>query len=336
MSKTLGNILKLIISLGIGVFIIWITVRQLTPADIEVVKGVFKRAKYIWLFVGAAVGMMSNVVRAERWKMLLNSVGYYPKRSNIIYSVFVMYAGNLIFPRLGEVTRCTLLYNTDKVPIDKSIGTMVVERVVDVICMLGIGLLALAFEYNLLMKFLNEKFLSHLSFDTQKLTFFPIAIAVLVLALAIGGFYFLYKMRENPFIAKVWGFGQGIIHGLLSIRNLKNPLLFIFYSMLIWGMYTSMIVICYSSLPETSGMSFVSGLAIVFFGGIAFIISQGGIGAYPPIVGLLLVLYGVSYEVGFAFGWLVWSIQTAGVIFCGVISFILVSRNFTVNQKASI
>jgi hypothetical protein len=336
MSKTLGNILKLVISLGLGVFIVWITVRQLTPADIEVVKGVFKRTKYRWVLIGAIVGMISNVARAERWKMLLNSVGYYPKRSNINYSVFVMYAGNMIFPRLGEVTRCTLLYKTDNVPIDKSIGTMVLERVVDVVCMLLIGVLALALEYDLLIKFLNEKFLSHLSFDTQKLSssYFLVFIGILIVTLT-GGFFLLYKKKEHPYLAKFWVFVRGMIDGLLSIRRLKNPLLFIFYSALIWGMYTYMIVICYLSLPETSSLGFVSGLAIVFFGGIAFIVSQGGIGAYPPIVGLVLVLYGVPYEVGFAFGWLVWSIQTAAVIIFGVISFILVSRNFSVTTKTS-
>jgi hypothetical protein len=198
-----------------------------------------------------------------------------------------------------------------------------------------IGILAFTFEYDLLIKFLNDKFLSHLSFDTQKLSssYLMILTGAVALLLMMCGLYFLYKMKEHPLVARIWQFGQGIIHGLLSIRNLKNPILFIFYSVLIWGMYTSMIVICYNSLPETAHMGFVSGLAIVFFGGIAFIISQGGIGAYPPVVGLVLALYGVSYEVGFAFGWLVWAVQTSEVILCGVISFILVSRNFTVTTK---
>jgi uncharacterized protein (TIRG00374 family) len=333
MSKSLGNVLKLIISLGLGILIVWLTVRKLTAADIEVIKGVFRRTKYVWVIIGAVVGMLSNVARAERWKLLLNSVGYYPKRSNINYSVFVMYAGNLIFPRLGEVTRCTLLYNTDNVPVDKSIGTMVLERLVDVVCMLLIGTLALALQYDLLMKFLNDKFLSHLSFDMARYTssYLLLFVAIVLVVVLVGGGYLIYRMRSHPFVVRVLGFVNGMIEGLLSIRKLKNPLLFIFYSVMIWAMYTYMLVICYYSLPETSSMGIVSGLAIVFFGGIAFIISQGGIGAYPPVVGLVLALYGVPYEVGFAFGWLVWSIQTIAVIICGVISFILVTRNFTFN-----
>jgi len=91
--------------------------------------------------MGPIIGLFSNVIRAERWKMLLNSVGEKPSRVNVINSVFVMYAGNLLFPRLGEVTRCSLLYKTDNVPIDKSIGTMVLERIVDMVTLLLIGVL---------------------------------------------------------------------------------------------------------------------------------------------------------------------------------------------------
>lgn len=330
MSKTLSNVLKLVVSLGLGFLIVWLTVRQLTPADMEVVKGVFRRTQYHWVIIGALVGMLSNVARAERWKMLLNSIGYTPKRSNVIYSVFVMYAGNLLFPRLGEVSRCTILYNTDRVPVDKSIGTMVLERVVDVVCMLALGLVALIWQYDLLMGLLQDKFLSHISirggsFFTSYIFLF---IVLLLVALIGGVLYLFFRMRSHPFVVKLESFIRGMIDGLLSIRHLQNPLLFIFYSILIWAMYTYMLVICYYSLPETSDLGLASGLAIVFFGGIAFIISQGGIGAYPPVVALVLQLYGISYEVGFAFGWLVWSLQTAAVILFGMASFILVSRNF--------
>src|ERR1035437_9994496 len=108
MSKILSNILKLAISLGLGVFIIWFTMSKLTAKDISDITVIFKRADYKWLIIGPAIGMLSNVVRAERWKQLLNSVGYQPHRMNVLNSVFVMYALNLVFPRLGEVTRCTL------------------------------------------------------------------------------------------------------------------------------------------------------------------------------------------------------------------------------------
>ena len=332
MNKTLANILKLAISLGIGVLIVWLTIQKLTDEQLTIVKNVFARADYKWVIIGPLIGMLSNIVRAERWKLLLNSIGYEPKRINIINSVFVMYAGNLIFPRLGEVTRCTLLYKTDNIPVDKSIGTMVLERMVDMVTMLLIGALAIAVQYSLLYKFLNDNLLSKISNGTTSSTI-QLLLLLLLAVLGLVVVYILYRMRNHPFISKVWSFLMGIGDGLLSIGKLKNPLLFIFYSLLIWAMYISMIVVCFLALPETSSLNIWTALATVFFGGFAFIVSQGGIGAYPLTVGGVLLIYGVPYEVGFAFGWLVWSLQTIAVIAFGVISFILVSRNFSVNNS---
>ena len=332
MNKTLANILKLTISLGIGVLIVWLTIQKLTDEQLTIVKNVFARADYKWVIIGPLIGMLSNVVRAERWKMLLNSIGYEPKRMNVINSVYVMYAGNLIFPRLGEVTRCTLLYKSDNIPVDKSIGTMVLERMVDMVTMLLIGAVVIAVQYQLLFKFLSDNVLSKFSSSASGSSIQLVLLLVLVV-LGLVGFYLLYRMRSNPLIGKVWGFIKGILDGLLSIGKLKNPLLFIFYSLLIWAMYIAMLVICLRALPETAPLSIWAGMATVFFGGFAFIVSQGGIGAYPLTVAGVLGIYGVPYEVGFAFGWLVWSLQTIAVIAFGVLSFILVSRNFSVNNN---
>jgi uncharacterized protein (TIRG00374 family) len=335
MSKTLGNILKLFISLGLGVFIIWFTTSKLTPKDIADITSIFKRADYKWLIVGPLIGMLSNVVRAERWKLLLNSVGYHPSRMNVINSVFVMYALNLVFPRLGEVTRCTLLYKTDNIPIDKSIGTMVLERMVDMVSILLIGAVLMAFQYQLLFDLLNNTILSHYAGTVHQLTtgYVGILLIVVLIAAGAGVLYFLYRMREHPILGRVWGFIAGIMHGLASISKLDNPLLFIFYSFLVWFMYFLMIYMCFWCLPETSPLGIWAGLACLFFGGFAFIISPGGLGAYPATIGAVLLLYNVPFAVGFGFGWLVWAVQTAAVIIFGVVSFILVSRNFSVTTS---
>lgn len=337
MSKTLGNILKLVISLGIGVFIVWFTTSKLSAKDIADIKNVFGRADYKWLVIGPLIGMLSNVVRAERWKLLLNSVGYQPHRTNVINSVFVMYALNLVFPRLGEVTRCTLLYKTDRIPIDKSIGTMVLERMVDMVTILLIGVLLMVFEYQRLFDLLNTTILAHYSGTVNQFTtgYMGIIVIVALITLGSGFFYFLYYMKDHHILGKVWNFLTGILHGLASISKLDNPVLFIFYSLLIWVMYFMMLYTCFNGLPETANLGVWPGLACLFFGGFAFIISPGGLGAYPATIGAVLLLYKVAFTVGFGFGWMVWSLQTMAVIIFGVISFILVSRNFTVATKPS-
>jgi len=211
---------------------------------------------------------------------------------------------------------------------------MILERIVDAISMLLIAILALALEWDLFMKFINEKILSQLSLKADRFInsyFFCSAglIIVLVITLAV---FFMYKRGSHPVVVQVWMFIEGMIEGLLSIRNLKNPWLFIFYSFLIWGLYIYMVCVCYYSLPEKASLGFVSGLAIVFLGALAHLIAQGGIGAFPPTVGMILMLYAIPYDIGFAFGWVVWVVQTGGIIICGVAAFILVSRNFSRKQ----
>ena len=140
----------------------------------------------------------------------------------------------------------------------------------------------------------------------------------------------MYKKRKHTIRIKVGAFIRGMTEGLLSLRNLKNPWLFIFYTFLIWWLYVFEIYMFYYSISETSSLGFVSGLTVVFLGGVAYAISHGGVGVFPLLVALILALYGVPYDVGFAFGWLIWSTQTAGAIFCGVISFILVKRRVSI------
>lgn len=336
MSKKSADILKLILSLGIGIALVWLTTRQLTEEQIEKIKGVFANANYFWVVLGPAVGMLSNVVRAERWKILLNSIGYYPKRSNLIYAVFVMYAGNLIFPRLGEITRCSLIYKTDNVPIEKSIGTMILERSIDMITMLLMGAMLFVVDYGTIFDFFNNTFGNYFAEKIAVISWFHVLLAIVVLlAVGAGFFYFLYSNREKKYFSAIWKILQGFIDGLLSIFKLKQPLLFIFYSILIWVMYWYMLYLCYGALTETAGLSAMSAVAVVFFGAFAFIISQGGVGAYPPTVGTVLMLYGVPYEIGFGFGWLVWGLQTAAVIICGVIAFMLISRRFTFSNTTT-
>ncbi|MFN8311056.1 MAG: lysylphosphatidylglycerol synthase transmembrane domain-containing protein [Chitinophagales bacterium] len=333
MNTNLANILKLLLSLGLGALIVWVTISKLDDRQTEIVKGVFGRADYFWVIAGPVIGMLSNVVRALRWQMLLRSVGYDPKFSNVNYSVFVMYAGNLLFPRLGEVTRCSLLYKTDNVPVDKSIGTMVLERMVDMITMLLVGGLLFVFQYRLLFEFFQTQVLGNYSKNWDGMSAWTLAIAISGILVSAVSFYAIYTFRDHRYLRGIWKFVSGFVEGLVAVRKLDRPFLFVFYSVLIWVMYFGMIFLCFRALPETASLQVGAGMACLFFGGFAFIVSQGGIGAYPATIGAVLLLYGVAYEVGFAFGWLVWSLQTAAVILCGVLSLLLISRNFNVSSE---
>jgi hypothetical protein len=156
LKKTLVNVVKFGISIGLGVLLVWLAVRKLSSNDINEMREAFSRSNWFWLIIGPAIGMASNLVRAERWNMLLRSIGYRAKFWNVAAAVYVMYIGNLAFPRLGEISRCGIVYTTDGIPVEKSIGTMVVERLVDVVTMLAVGVILFFLQYELLQAFFNQ------------------------------------------------------------------------------------------------------------------------------------------------------------------------------------
>ena len=332
MNKAVANILKFLLSLGFGVLLVWLALKNLSQDDVAKMKDAFARTNYTWLIPGVAIGVVSNIFRAYRWRLLLSAIGYTPGIANTIYAVMVMYLGNLAFPRLGEVSRCALLARYENIPIQKSIGTMITERIVDVICMLLIGLYLFIADYDVLAGFFEQAILNGKSQGSSS------AIKWIVLAvgalLALGTWFLLKRFRHNAFVSSVLEKVEGLLEGAKSVFKLKNVWLFIFHSIMVWLCYTLMVYVCYQALSETATASFNSALAIVFFGGVAFIATQGGIGSYPLAVQAVLSLYGIAGVVGYAFGWIVWGVQTLLVIVVGLLSLVLISVSNKANTKA--
>ena len=142
MRKYIVNFLKLAISLGIGIGIVYLFVGKMSDSEKQEVIADIKRANYLWVIMPVVLGLISNYFRTQRWRLLLRPLGYNPSLFNTFFSVMIMYFLNLFFPRLGEVSRCGVLSRYENVPMDKAIGTMVLERLVDVLC-LGIIVLIL-------------------------------------------------------------------------------------------------------------------------------------------------------------------------------------------------
>lgn len=324
MSKTLANILKFALSIGLGVLLIWLALKNLTPNDIIKMKDAFGRTNYYWLLPGISIGMISNIFRAYRWQLLLNAIGYEPRITNTIYSVMIMYLGNIAFPRLGEVSRCALLARYENIPIQKSLGTMITERIIDVISILLIGLYLFIAEYDILAGFFEQTFFKGKTSNNSE-SFVKWMIIGVGGILAISTWLILKRYRQNVLVGKILQKIEGLLEGTKSVFQLKNVWLFLFHSIMVWLCYTLMVFICYQSLSETANASFNSALAIVFFGGFAFIATQGGIGSYPLVVQAVLSLYGIAGAVGYAFGWIVWGVQTLLVIVVGLLSLILIA-----------
>ena len=336
MNKHLKNIIQLLIFLGLGVFFIWLSVKDLTAEDIAIIKESARQVNnpVSWTLLALSIlsGAASHFFRALRSVLLIEPMNYKIRTSMSFYAVMVCYLSNLALPRLGEVLRCTFLQRYEKVPFQKSLGTIVTERVIDLI------IFAITF---IIAIFLNTGVLSNLIINKEtgvslgewlnnKVASMAGNHTLYLLAGGLVLFIFLiYLTRKQlmkiPFMAKVKNVLVGIWQGLISIKDVKKPFLFIFYTLIIWVFYFLGTYTCFFAFDFLSHLGFVPAFSCLVFGAIGFMIAQGGLGAYPLIIAGTLVLYGVDYNAGLAAGWIGWSAQTLMVIVFGFISLILAS-----------
>jgi len=268
--------------------------------------------------------VLSHYIRALRWKMLIAPLSYTPKNSNVFFAVIIGFFFNLLFPRLGELMKCTMLSKHEKIPVNQLIGTMVAERIVDVICLVLVISITISSQFHVVGEYAQElwtKFVQKISIDVQQLTMY--SISIIVLLFLIG--WLFKKMASQKRISKIKTLVIGATEGLLSIRHLKNKPLFFLYTFLIWFLYLSSIKIGFMALNELTDLGWIPSITILTFGSFAMIVTQGGIGAYQLAVQKTLGFYGINQVVGLAFGWLIWSIQTLLFIIFGPISMGLMS-----------
>ena len=330
MKKQLGNILKLVISLGVGVGIVYWFVGQMSEKDKEDVLAYVKKANYLWVVAPLVLGLVSNFFRAQRWRLLLRPLGYNPGMFNTYFSVMIMYFLNLFFPRLGEVSRCGVLSRYENVPLDKAIGTMVLERVVDVLCL---GIIVLVLITTQAEKFwkLYEKSKTGFGdiiakYQINPTTKYGIYAGVLLL---IVGFiaYKVSKQGVKPMLNELKARATGLIDGIISIKDIGNPLEFLFHTLMIWVCYFLMSYLGFFMFAETAGLPAVTALMCLAFSAIAYSLTPGGLGLFPIFMQMILVVYGISEtsSAPISYGLVQWSAQTASVLVGGALSLLLLA-----------
>ena len=265
-------------------------------------------------------GILSHLSRAFRWKFLLNPLGYYPRFINSILAVLVSYIANLGIPRSGEILRATTLSNYEKIPFEKLFGTIIAERLIDFIILLSLIFLTLSLQFESIWEILREK-----TFDLQKL----IAVIFILLLIFFGLKKFLGK-NNSKILTKIKAFIEGLIEGIMSIKNMPYKLAFATHTIFIWTMYFSMFYIIKWTIPEMQNLQIIQMLPSFVIGGLTLTATNGGIGIYPLSVAMTLSSFGISNESGLAFGWIVWTSQTLMIIFFGSLSFFILPL---VNRK---
>lgn len=292
-----------------------------------------KEANYFWIFISLILSFFSHALRAHRWKYLLEPMGYKTSFWHRYHAIMVGYIMNLTIARVGEASRAGMLFKTDKVPFAKSFGTIVAERAVDVLMLGIVFIFAILLRFNDFIILKKQLIDDNFSKQSSASTFFSWIIIVMTLLFLIGVIILIRNKKLRNKIKEL------IIHlkdGVLSIFKSKNPLPFIFYSFCIWILYVGFFIISLYALPEIASKIPIGGMLLTFIGGtIGIIFIQGGIGAYPIIVGAILTFYAFpdSHSIepnpaAYALGNIIWVSQTLLMIILGLISLFYFSKNY--------
>ena len=272
----------------------------------------FKNANYLWIVLGMLFGLLSHLSRAYRWRFQLEPLGYNIKLPNSIMAVFVTYLINYSVPRAGEVARASILTTYEDVPFEKGFGTIVSERVADLIVVFGIIMTTLFLQFDYIMSFLNQ------TFQPKNL----VIGSILLLLLAIV-FVLFIRRSKSKLAQRIKSFITGLAEGVMSIFKMKKKGAFIFHTLFIWTMYVLMFYVTSFSVSELEGIPF--GAVLIGFISASFSIAatNGGIGSYPIAVYAAFSIFNIPEEPSIAFGWIVWTSQTFVLVLLGGLSLLL-------------
>ncbi len=271
------------------------------------------------------MGILSHVSRTIRWNILLEPLGYKPKIKNTFLALMIGYFANLAFPRIGEVTRCGILNKYEKIPMNKSLGTVITERALDLLIFAILFFVTLFLQFDNLKGYVNKEVYAKLSdkYTFYLSSYFLIRLGIVIIVIALVLFFIRKRIYKTKLYQKILNIFLGFWEGLSSLAKIKKPFWFIFHTLVIWILYYLMLYVCFFSLPETSGLGFYAALSAFVFGTIGIMVTPGGIGLYPAIIKNILGIYQISKASGFALGWIAWSAQTLMVIIAGLIALIL-------------
>ena len=313
MKKQIGKWLTVIIPLLIGIGIIYYQYTTLTAEEIDKIKISFEKANYYFILLSLVIACLGYWSRAYRWKFSLNHLGYETKFSNNFFTVCVSYLVNLTVPRSGEISRAALLKKYEDVPFDKAFGTIVAERIVDLLIFFLFVFIGFVSQFDKIYQFLLN----------ENVSFQSLVLTAIVGAFLFFGFILIWIYAEWQIILKLKKKLSGLVEGITTVYKMKDKWKYIFHSFFIWFSYLMMFYVAVFALPETSEINFDIVIMGFIFGSLAVGFSNGGLGAYPFSVALIFSLYGITNDVGTAFGWLVWTSQTILTIILGLISYIL-------------
>ena len=311
MSKFL-KVLKNIVPLGLGLYLVYYSFANTSEADRQQIIISIKQADLRFVFLSLVFGAFSHLSRAYRWSYLLRPLGYRPTFMMRILTLMISYFSNLGIPRSGEVLRATALATYANVPFEKSFGTIVTERIIDLVMLFSLIGLGFVLQGELLLKVIGNP-----SLDGMLIVWMVLAASVFFLGIR------QLKRSQHALAVKIIRFFTGLWQGMLSVREIKHKWAFVGHTLFIWAMYLMMFWVVTLALPETSGLTFSALIPAFVAGGFAMSATNGGIGLYPIAVAAVLQAFDIPYPQALAFGWVMWTGQTVMVVVFGSLSFLL-------------
>jgi uncharacterized protein (TIRG00374 family) len=326
LKKAVLKILRSLLFLGLALLLLYFAFRGI---DVRILWEDFIHARYGWILLSILFATLAFISRAYRWNLLIEPLGYKPSLKDIFLSLMTGYLANYAFPRIGEITRCGVLAKTAKIPADKLLGTVIIERLIDMMMVFILLFVLLIGRFDFFGNFMQQNILAPVwnkfSEFSEKSVVFWIILSAVILILALLIFLILRARPDsNPFILRMRKIIKGMISGLKTIFRMKRSWEFILHSILIWSAYWLMTWVAVFLMPATENLKLIDGLFILVIGSFGFIAPvQGGIGAFHWIVSVGLTLYGISRADGLAFATILHGSQTLWTIFLGSLSMLL-------------
>jgi len=331
MKKALLTILQYVIFLGLGIYVVYHMLHELSPNETTELVNAIKSINAWFLIPIFIVGFLSHFFRGLRWRYLLETAGMKPGILNTTFAVLIGYIANLALPRAGEVAKCTVLAKYEKMPAHKMIGTIVAERAFDILCLIVIAIGTFLLQFHRINAYVADK-MRDLGGKIERHHVVLLIILVLLILFIVASIIIYRKNRETKF----GRFMKEMNHGILSILHMKKRWQFMGYTVLIWLMYTLQVYIGLKSLPNTHHLSILAALVVLVYGSVGMIITPGGIGLYTLLVAQILAAYQIADVPAQAFGWIAWAVQTSIIIVLGVISLLTIHSYNKKNAKATV
>lgn len=323
MKKGLKQTIQAIVFLALAIFLLWLSFRGI---DLGELWAVLRKAQYWWLLPAVIFSMLSFFIRARRWTLLIEPMGYKPGLMNAYHAVVTGYFANMIFPRLGEVFKCAALGKKENIPFDRLVGTMLVERTIDILTVLLILGLTLIAGSTATGSFLSENVFmpaeQKLSSSLGSATLITVIVSLLAVTAAVMFFMLRKRLAAYPLLGRIYSFSDGLFDGLKSIAKLRRKWEFIILTILLWIAYFFMVYFPLLCLDSTAALGMEGAMFILVIGSFGMAAPvQGGLGAYHWIVSRgMLVAYAIPLEEGLAYATLEHESQMILIAITGAIS----------------